>query len=369
MKEKYLLLILTIVILVESILIYFVVPTLAILLGLVWLFNLLLALELGLLEVIQKMRERLVVISIFFLLAIGLYVLPSVMPSVMKCPHDLVQSFSPDVIENESNVNINNTDGIVNIDTKQKDENVEKKEDYIKKEYFDSATYSYNVVNTISGILVPLFTFIALFVAWRTFREERTEHKNDQFTNDFFNMLQIQKTLRNEIKGSFSVRYTIKENATGVSYFSVAKKELKNIIDVLEDKNIESEDLKYNIKREYHLEDSVLKEYKEKKKQEEKIKISYGAFLGKHPELDSYFRHLYHILQRLNLEKVNCGESEVNRYSDMLQVMLTEDELYLLQYHCICFEETRNLVLYFKILDKDRDKELRKNFKNYGVAD
>lgn len=210
MKEKYLLLILTIVILVESILIYFVVPTLAILLGLVWLFNLLLALELGLLEVIRKMRIELVVISIFFLLAIGLYVLPSVMPSVMKCPHDLVQSFSPDVIENESNVNINNTDGIVNIDTKQKDENVEKKEDYIKKEYFDSATYSYNVINTISGILTPVFSLIAVIVAISTLCSQRKQNAIQNFESHLFQMIDQQHKLEKKVvkkHGSFRELY------------------------------------------------------------------------------------------------------------------------------------------------------------------
>lgn len=200
MKEKYLLLILTIVILVESILIYFVVPTLAILLGLVWLFNLLLALELGLLEVIRKMRKRLVDISIFFLsVIIVLYVLPSVMPSVMKYPHNLVQSFSSDVIENESNVNINNTDGIVNIDTKQKDENVKKKEDYIKKEYFDSATYSYNVINTISGIFTPLFSLLAVIAAYLTLRSQRKQNAIQNFESHLFKMIDQQHKLEEKV--------------------------------------------------------------------------------------------------------------------------------------------------------------------------
>ena len=64
----------------------------------------------------------------------------------------------------------------------------------------DSAQYVYNVVNAVSGIVTPFFTFIALFVAYKTFIEDRIDnkkslqqHKNDQFTNDFFNMLQIQK--------------------------------------------------------------------------------------------------------------------------------------------------------------------------------
>lgn len=128
----------------------------------------------------NKIQKKLALV-IIVVIVVGLCFGPSViMPSVMKYPHNLVQSFSSDVIENESNVlrrNINDTVENVNIDIKQSNENVGKKEDYIKKEYLDSATYSYNVINTISGILVPLFTFIALVVAYNTFLSQKKQLK------------------------------------------------------------------------------------------------------------------------------------------------------------------------------------------------
>lgn len=127
----------------------------------------------------EKLRKVFTTIMILLItLAIIGMLYDAFMPSVMKYPHDLVQSFSSDVIENESNVlrrNINDTVENVNIDITQSNENAEKKEDYIKKEYLDSATYSYNVINTISGILVPLFTFITLVVAYNAFLSQKEQ--------------------------------------------------------------------------------------------------------------------------------------------------------------------------------------------------
>ena len=176
----------------------------------------------------NKMRKVLTIIMVVLMsLAIIGILYDAFMPSVMKYPHNLVQSFSSDVIENESNVlrrNINDTVENVNIDIKQSNENVEKKEDYIKKEYLDSATYSYNVINTISGILVPLFTFIALVVAYNTFlsqkkqleiQEQQLKNQKQQnelsvFENHLFHMIEQQHKLEEKVvnkHGSFRELY------------------------------------------------------------------------------------------------------------------------------------------------------------------
>lgn len=162
----------------------------------------------------EKLRKVFTTIMILLItLAIIGMLYDAFMPSVMKYPHDLVQSFSSDVIENESNVlrrNINNTDGIVNIDTKQKDENVEKKEDYIKKEYFDSATYSYNVINTISGIFTPLFSLLAVIAAYLTLRSQRKQNAIQNFENHLFQMIEQQHKLEEKVVkkyGSFRNLY------------------------------------------------------------------------------------------------------------------------------------------------------------------
>ena len=52
----------------------------------------------------------------------------------------------------------------------------------------DSVVYSYNVVNTVSGIVSPFLTFIALCVAYRTYKDQNKSNK---------------EALENEIKTTF----------------------------------------------------------------------------------------------------------------------------------------------------------------------
>lgn len=162
----------------------------------------------------NKMRKVLTIIMVVLMsLAIIGILYDAFMPSVMKYPHNLVQSFSSDVIENESNVlrrNINDTVENVNIDIKQSNENVEKKEDYIKKEYLDSATYSYNVVNTISGILTPLFSLLAVIAAFVTLYRQRKQNAIQNFENHLFQMIDQQHKLEAKVvneHGSFRELY------------------------------------------------------------------------------------------------------------------------------------------------------------------
>lgn len=162
----------------------------------------------------NKMRKVLTIIMLVLMsLAIIGILYDAFMPSVMKYPHNLVQSFSSDVIENESNVlrrNINDTVENVNIDIKQSNENVEKKEDYIKKEYLDSATYSYNVVNTISGILTPLFSLLAAISAFVTLYIQRKQNEIQNFENHLFQMIDQQHKLEEKVvnkHGSFRELY------------------------------------------------------------------------------------------------------------------------------------------------------------------
>lgn len=162
----------------------------------------------------EKLRKVLTIIMVVLMsLAIIGILYDAFMPSVMKYPHNLVQSFSSDVIENESNVlrrNINDTVENVNIDIKQSNENVGKKEDYIKKEYLDSATYSYNVVNTISGILTPLFSLLAVIAAFVTLYRQRKQNAIQNFENHLFQMIDQQHKLEEKVvnkHGSFRELY------------------------------------------------------------------------------------------------------------------------------------------------------------------
>lgn len=85
----------------------------------------------------------------------------------------------------------------------------------------DSAQYVYNVVNALSGIVTPFFTFIALFVAYKTYvsQKEQTDkqlkNQEDQyrisnFENHLFQMIEQQHKLEEKVVkkyGSFRELY------------------------------------------------------------------------------------------------------------------------------------------------------------------
>lgn len=315
----------------------------------------------------NKIQKKLAFV-IIVVIVIGLCFGPSViMPSVMKYPHNLVQSFSSDVIENESNVlrrNINDTVENVNIDIKQSNENVGKKEDYIKKEYFDSATYSYNVINTISGILVPLFTFIALVVAYNTFlsqkkqleiQEQQLKNQKQQnelsvFENHLFHMIEQQHKLEEKVVdkyGSFRDLYKyfcriytyvnglvdvhFKEYdkkkeiklkiANYIFYFGADGKFMcdKTYQTLIEQYGLEEEKLKYLINE---LNNNQIMKYFANDEYDKLIKTQ------KSEELGIYYRNLFNAIRYIDWE---CPDEDKKEYyaklvrtnlSDFAQLML-----------------------------------------------
>lgn len=85
----------------------------------------------------------------------------------------------------------------------------------------DSAQYLNNVVNTISGILVPLFTFIALVVACKTYvsqkeqtdkqlKDQEDQYRISNFESHLFQMIEQQHKLEEKVVdkyGSFRKLY------------------------------------------------------------------------------------------------------------------------------------------------------------------
>lgn len=300
----------------------------------------------------NKIQKKLALV-IIVVIVIGLCFGPSViMPSVMKYPHNLVQSFSSDVIENESNVlrrNINDTVENVNIDIKQSNENVEKKEDYIKKEYLDSATYSYNVVNTISGILTPLFSLLAVIAAFVTLYRQRKQNAIQNFENHLFQMIDQQHKLEEKVvnkHGSFRDLYRyfcviyvyvnervdvhFKENkkkkeiklkiANYIFYFGADKDFLcDKTFDILTDGNLE-----------YKLDKVKLRELiGELNGKKVTVGINNDLFhTQKSEELGIYYRNLFNAIRYIDWE---CPEEDKKEYyaklvrtnlSDFAQLML-----------------------------------------------
>lgn len=193
----------------------------------------------------EKLRKVLTTIMILLItLAIIGMLYDAFMPSVMKYPHNLVQLYSSDVLENESNVlrrNINDTVENVNIDITQSNENAEKKDDYIKKEYLDSATYSYNVINTISGILTPLFSLLAVIVAFVTLRSQRKQNAIQNFESHLFQMIDQQHKLEEKVvnkHGSFRELYKDFCDIYADVWTYMTKSKIINIADINKMKEI-----------------------------------------------------------------------------------------------------------------------------------
>lgn len=306
----------------------------------------------------EKLRKVFTTIMILLItLAIIGMLYDVFMPSVMKYPHDLVQSFSSDVIENESNVlrrNINDTVENVNIDITQSNENAEKKEDYIKKEYLDSATYSYNVVNTISGILTPLLSLGAVIAAFVTLYRQRKQNAIQNFESHLFQMIDQQHKLEKKVvkkHGSFRELYEdfckiyikVRNSVDSYQYSggNINKEEKKEIElkiayyifyfgadeDFFCDKTFQSLTDKYKLDREKIK--ALISELNKEKEDSERNGKTYDLFhTQKSEELGIYYRNLFNAIRYIDWE---CPDEDKKEYyaklvrtnlSDFAQLML-----------------------------------------------
>ncbi len=307
----------------------------------------------------EKLRKVFTTIMILLItLAIIGMLYDAFMPSVMKYPHDLVQLYSSDVLENESNAlrrNINNTDGIVNIDTKQKDENVEKKEDYIKKEYLDSATYSYNVVNTISGILTPLFSLLAVIAAFVTLYRQRKQNEIQNFENHLFQMIDQQHKLEEKVvnkHGSFRELYMdfckiyIKVRSYQYSGGHINKEKKKEIElkianyifyfgadeDFFCDKTFQILTDEYKLDRE-KIKALISKLNKEKEYSKRNGK-EYDLFhIQKSEELGIYYRNLFNAIRYIDWECPYDDEEKKKEYAKLVRTNLSDFAQLMLYYN------------------------------------
>ncbi|MBR6597431.1 MAG: hypothetical protein IKK68_05715 [Paludibacteraceae bacterium] len=309
----------------------------------------------------NKMRKVLTIIMVVLMsLAIIGILYDAFMPSVMKYPHNLVQSFSSDVIENESNVlrrNINDTVENVNIDIKQSNENVEKKEDYIKKEYLDSATYSYNVVNTISGILTPLFSLLAVIAAFVTLYRQRKQNEIQNFENHLFQMIDQQHKLEEKVvnkHGSFRELYekffkicfyvfydedfneVVKGNdkrneiglkiANYIFYFGADKDFLcDKTFQILTGKN-------YGLDKK-KLKALISKLNKNKKYSERNGKKYYLFHTQKSEELGIYYRNLFNAIRYIDWECPDDDMGKKKEYAKLVRTNLSDFAQLMLYYN------------------------------------
>lgn len=227
--------------------------------------------------------------------------------------------------------------------------------------------------DTLGGITAPFIGFVnIILLIWTLHKQidfnkkQLAEQKNEQFKAAFFQMLQTQRELLHEVKGTFLSR-NMKGNVIGgkvygLDYFRDAGMELKTIFDVL-DGGLSSEVLICkNVKEQYRLTEEVMADYNQTSPENQMI-IAYSHFFAVHLEVGNYFRHLYHILKFISEEKNEAlknasSEKEMDGikkwykgYADLLQATLSVEELMMAYYNCSAFENARALFKEFQFVE------------------
>lgn len=227
--------------------------------------------------------------------------------------------------------------------------------------------------DTLGGITAPFIGFVnIILLIWTLHKQiifnnkQLLEQKNEQFKAAFFQMLQTQRELLHEVKGSFLSRNmkgdVVGGKVEGVDYFRDAGMELKTLFCVLDGDVNTDDNLFGNVKDKYGLTDEVMDEYSQAN-YEGQMKIAYKLFFDAHLETGNYFRHLYHILKFISEEKIDeldvvSDEDEkmeiVKRYkgyADLLQATLSVEELKMAYYNCSAFENAKVLFKEFQFVE------------------
>lgn len=234
--------------------------------------------------------------------------------------------------------------------------------------------------DTLGGITAPFIGFVniilLIWTLWKQIdfnKEQLIVQKNEQFKVAFFQMLQTQRELLHEVKGSFLSR-NMKGDITGgkvvgVDYFRDAGLELETLFKVLDGKIASNELISENIKKIYGITEEKQANYT-RADNEGQLRIAYNLFFDVHLELANYFRHLYHILKFISEEKKEAirtlsDENEkvgivkwYKGYADMLQATLSAEELKIAYYNCVAFDNARNLFKEFQFVENLTKKNL-----------
>lgn len=245
--------------------------------------------------------------------------------------------------------------------------------------------------DTLGGITSPFIGFVNVILLIVTllrqieFNDKQLEsQKKEQFKSSFFQMVQTQRELLHEVKGTFFFRHMRNANVKngmvwGVEYFQIAGEELNSIFSVLENrKNLGDWNIN-NIKTKYAL-NEVLTEYTDAPNRR-KMEIAYDKFFVQHQELGNYFRHLYHILKFINdeeqemLSQVTESDQKEHikewfkNYADMLQATLSADELLIAYYNSASFPNARDLFKKYRFVENltkeklfDRERDVMEGF-------
>ena len=234
--------------------------------------------------------------------------------------------------------------------------------------------------DTLGGITAPFIGFVniilLIWTLWKQVdfnKEQLRVQKNEQFKAAFFQMLQTQRELLHEVKGTFLSRNMERDvnggKVAGLDYFRNAGSELKTLFSVLDGEVVSEELLSKNIKERYCITEDVQANYNQAGN-EKQLQIAYKQFFDVHMEMANYFRHLYHILKFISEEKKDSIKSlsdekekaEITKwykgYADMLQATLSAEELRMAYYNCAAFNNTRELFKEFQFVENLTKKNL-----------
>lgn len=227
--------------------------------------------------------------------------------------------------------------------------------------------------DTLGGITAPFIGFVNIILLIWTLqkqiefnRKQLKTQKNEQFKAAFFQMLQTQRELLHEVKGSFFSRNmkgdVVGGKVAGLDYFRDAGMELETLFKVLDGDILAEEPVSRNVKGRYLITDDVMEEYTQAS-HEGQMKIAYRQFFAAHLEMGNYFRHLYHILKFISEEEAEAldGVSDENEkagivkwykgYADLLQATLSVEELKMAYYNCSAFDNAKELFMEFQFVE------------------
>lgn len=163
--------------------------------------------------------------------------------------------------------------------------------------------YVGGTVGTVVGIISIFLLYETYTSQVRFARKQDAVAKFQQFEATFFNLLEQQQMLREQLRG------VIGDNEfQGLSYLKRLREDLSDALSCLnyrvDEITVDNKVLLKNVVNQLYLD----------------------FFLPNVSHLGHYFRHIYHILKYVDDSHI----PEVKRYVDILQAQLSNDELYLL---------------------------------------
>lgn len=251
----------------------------------------------------------------------------------------------------------------------------------------------------LTGIIISIFfQQKELSLQRKELKDTRKEFKEQNFQTTFFNLLKTQRQIADDFSAHLKyLKYYNQDDSLtiqGRQFFNQSKTELQRIIDSfslesygkykpinreeeLEMEPVsdwEAEDMFKSRKKQYIISYYKIEESKWNQAQNsselQKAKLAYSIFFNKHNFIiGHYFRHLFHILNFLEknkIEKIKEEDSkneyevvlEFQQYADFLQAQLSIPELFLLFYNALSFPKLQKLLISYNILENLPEEDL-----------